>query len=47
MPTSYYEESFNLHAENFRLRKRIETLEQGLAIDKLIKAHEAEIKKTP
>lgn len=45
MAHSYYEESFKLHSENARLRKRIESLEQGLEIDKLRNFYEAEIKK--
>ena len=45
MAHSYYEESFRLHSENARLRKRIESLEQGLEIDKLRNFYEAEIKK--
>lgn len=45
MAHSYYEESFKLHSENARLRKRIESLEQGLEIDKLRSFYEAEIKK--
>ena len=45
MAHSYYEESFKLHSENARLRKRIESLEQGLEISKLRNFYEAEIKK--
>lgn len=45
MAHSYYEESFKLHSENARLRKRIESLEQGLEINKLRSFYESEIKK--
>lgn len=45
MAHSYYEESFKLHSENARLRNRIESLEQGLEIDKLRRFYESEITK--
>ena len=45
MAHSYYEESFKLHSENARLRKRIASLEQGLEVDKLRSFYEAEITK--
>lgn len=45
MAHSCYEESFKLHSENARLRKRIESLEQGLEIDKLRAFYEVEIQK--
>lgn len=45
MKDSLYEQNFKLHAENARLRKKIELLESSLGVDKLKAQFEAELKK--